>query len=308
MRIRARVRTLAVRALAESMDVKTMIHVVRRILGNYDLHERTGFPRSVPIPNRTAAAQVVDDVVAEGMFLEFVSLLMNLERVGLAGRKYKIARLESIVTEILEIGYRYDAGSRTFVEDTAIRTTRNWGVLKPGETHTMAFLGVDVAGNSRLVRAHGTEAMSRVYERLRTLATTSAEKRNGRLWSWEGDGGVLAFTFEEQNQRSVLAGIELLSEVFLYNLAGCPVRDGVHVRLTVHNGPCDYAEDGTELESDTVKNLWEIDGRFGRPDTLVLSHSVYPSLESAVASRFSRLETPEGDRFHYYSLRFRLPQ
>ena len=290
------------------MDVKMMIHLVRRILGTYDLHERTGFPRSVPIPNRTAATQVVDDMIGEGMFLEFVSLLIDLENIGLAGRKYKIARLETIVTEILETGYRYDKNSRAFVEDSAIRTTRNWGVLKPGETHNMAFLGVDVAGNSRLVRAHGTEEMSRIYKRLRTMAVASAERRNGRLWSWEGDGGVLAFNFEEHNQRAVLAGMELLSEVFLYNLAGCPIRDGVHVRLTVHGGPCEYDEDGTELKSDTIKSLWEIDSLHGRADTLVLSHSVFPSLEALIADRFSRLETPDGDQFHYYSIQFRLPQ
>jgi len=290
------------------MDVKTMIHVIRRILGNYDLHERTGFPRSVPIPNRTAATQIIDDVVAEDMFLEFVSLLMDIERIGLAGRKYKIARLESIVTEILETGYRYDLTARAFVEDSSIRTTRNWGVLKPGDTHNMAFLGVDVAGNSRLVRAHGNEEMTRIYKRLRSMATTCAERRNGRLWSWEGDGGVLAFAFEEHNQRAVLAGIELLSEVFLYNLASCPIRDGVHVRLTIHGGPCEYEENGAELKADTIKTLWEIDSRHGRPDTLVMSHNVFPSLEALIADRFSRLETPGGDRFHYYSIQFRLPQ
>jgi class 3 adenylate cyclase len=308
MRIRARVRTLAARALAESMDVKTMVHVARRILGNYDLHERTAFPRSVPIPNRTAAAQVIDDMVSADMFLEFVSLLMDLERIGLAGRKYKIARLQSIVTEILETGYRYDSSARAFVEDTSIRTTRHWGVLKPGETYNLAFLGTDVAGNSQLVREYGNDTMRRIYEKLRTMATSCAEKRNGRLWSWEGDGGILAFAFEEQHQRAVLAAMELLGEIFLYNLAGCPIRDGVHVRLTVHAGPCEYHENGTELKTDTVRGLWDIDARHGRLDSLVISHTVFPSLEPVVADRFSRLETPNSAMFHYYTVRFRVQQ
>ena len=55
MRVKAGVRTLAQRALCESMDVKTMVHLVRRLLPSYDLCERNGFPLAVPIPNRTAA-------------------------------------------------------------------------------------------------------------------------------------------------------------------------------------------------------------------------------------------------------------
>ena len=63
-----------------------------------------------------------------------------------------------------------------------------------------------------------------------------------------------------------------------------------------------------ELKSETIKTLWEIDSVYGRPDSLVLTHSVFPSLEALIADRFSRLETPDGDRFHYYSIQFRLPQ
>ena len=220
MRVKARLRTLAIRALAESMEVKTMVHVARRIFGNYDLYERTGFPQSVPIPNRTAASQIVADVEETNLFLDFVGLLMSLERVGMAGRKYKIPRLNNIVTEILDTGYRYESESGTFVEDRAIRTTRNWGVLHEGETYLMSFLGVDVSGNSDLVRTHGQASMQGIYQTLRQMVTESVERRNGRLWGWEGDGGLFAFTFEEENERAVHSGVELLHELYLYNLRG----------------------------------------------------------------------------------------
>ena len=304
MRIKARARTLAARALAESMEVKTMVHVARRLFGNYDLSERTGFPRSVPIPNKTAARQIVDDAADNDMFLEFVTLLLDIQRLGMEGRKYRFPRLQLIVNEILEIGYRYDAGSKSFVEDSDIRTTRNWGVLREGDTYIMAFLGVDVVGNSRLVRAHGKDLMGRIYGRLRELVTMIVERRNGRLWGWEGDGGIAAFTFEEQNERASLCAIELMNEVFLYNLTSCPLEEGIHIRAVVHNGPCEYSESGSELKVDTIKRIWEIDGSLGKADTLILTDSVYPSLERDVASAFSRLQVDNDQDFHTYAVRF----
>jgi len=304
MRVKGRLRTLAVRALAESMEVKTMVHVARRLFGNYDLYERTGFPQSVPIPNRTAASQIVTDVAETDLFLEFVSLLMALERVGMAGRKYKIPRLNAIVTEILDTGYRYDSGSGTFVEDRAIRTTRNWGVLREAETYIMSFIGVDVAGNSDLVRRHGQEPMQQIYQTLRLIVTESVQRRNGRLWGWEGDGGLFAFTFEEENQRAVHAGVEVLHELFLYNLISCPLPEGLHVRLTIHNGPCEYRSDGTELKVDTVKRLWDIDTRYGQPDHLTISAAILPSLDHSLSNRFERIPASSNENLYAYSVRF----
>jgi len=304
MRVKARVRTLAGRALAESMEVKTMVHLARRLFGSYDLHERTGFPSSVPIPNRTAAKQIVEDVAATGLFLDFVATLIDVERLGMEGRKYRFPRLQAIVNDILETGYRYDEDTRRFVEDSDIRTTRNWGVLKEGETYIMAFLGVDVVGNSRLVREFGQARMSELYDSLRGIVTTVAERRNGRLWGWEGDGGIVAFTFEEQNQRATLAGMEILNELLIYNLIHCPLEDGLHVRVTVHNGPCEYRTNGSELKVDTIKRIWEIDSRYGRTDTLVVTDSVYPSLERVVADRFESLDVAHDQTFYTYAVRF----
>lgn len=300
MRVKARLRTLAARALAESMDVKRMIHVARRMLGNYDLHQRTGFPPSVPIPNKTAARQIVDDVADADLFLDFVGFLVSLERLGMAGRRYKIPRLNAIITEIIDTGYHYDDVSGTFVEDCAIRTTRNWGVLREGESYVMAFLGIDVTGNSRLVREYGRDDMQRIYRAIRSMATERVEQRNGRLWSWEGDGGLYAFTFEEQNQRAVIAAMEVLHEVLLYNLAACPVTEGVHIRLTVHCGAAEYRTDGSELKGETVKHLWEVDRRFGKSDTLTVSATILPTLAPPVAERFVRLSAEgDGDLFTY---------
>ena len=307
MRVKSRLRTLAARALAESMDVKRMVHVARRLLGNYDLHERTGFPRSVPIPNQTAARQIVDDVAEADLFLDFVGLLVRLERLGMAGRKYKFPRLNIIIAEIMDTGYRYDADSGAFVEDRAVRTTRNWGVLREGESYVMAFLGVDVAGNSQLVRHYGRDDMHRIYHALRSMTTESVERRNGRLWSWEGDGGLYAFTFEEQNQRAVIAAMEVLHEVFLYNLGACPIPDGVHVRLTVHNGPCQYAEDGSELKCDTVKRLWEIDTLFGQADTLTLTPTIPATLDPVLADRFVAQSIRADGHLYAYSVEARSP-
>jgi class 3 adenylate cyclase len=221
----------------------------------------------------------------------------------MAGRKYKIPRLNAIISEIMDTGYRYDTETGTFVEDRSIRTTRNWGVLREGETYVMAFMGIDVAGNSELVRNYGREDMRRIYDAIRSMTTESVERRNGRLWSWEGDGGLYAFTFEEQNQRAAISAVEVLHEIFLYNLGACPVLEGVHVRLTVHNGPCTYATDGSELKCETVKRLWETDRLYGQPDTLTITPLILPTLGPELARAFAPHPVRTDGHLHTYAVR-----
>lgn len=300
MRVKARLKNLAGRALAESMDVKTMVHFARRLIPNYDLHQRTGFPESVAIPNKDAAGQIVSDMIGEECFLEFVETLIDVGQRGMAGRKYRIPRLSAIISEILETGYVLDSESGRFVEDAGVRKTRNWGVLHEGESYVMAFLGVDIVGNSRLVREHGRHAVQPLYDQLRSRLQLCAERRNGRLWGWEGDGGIAAFAFTERNRRAVLAGMELLHELFMYNALYRPLDGGLKVRMTVHNGPCEYQSGGAPYNSDTVQRLWHIDHEYGKANVLTVTETVYATIEALIAEEFTLYQPEPNVALHQY--------
>lgn len=302
MRVKARLKNLTARALAESMDVKTMVHFARRVITNYDLYDRTGVPGSVAIPNRDAARQIVNDMIAEQRFLEFVESLLDLEDRGMAGRRYRIPRLSAIISAIVETGYVLDSEARRFVEDAGVRRTRNWGVLRDGEHYVLAFLGVDIVGNSELVREYGRERVEPLYDRLRSQVQVCVERRNGRLWGWEGDGGVAAFAFAERNRRAVIAAMELLHELFIYNALEAPLSEGLRVRLTIHNGPCEYRPDGSVLTGDTVRRLWEIDDEYGRADTLTITDTVFPTIEPLLADEFDVLQPEPNLVFYQYRI------
>ncbi|MFW6213206.1 MAG: hypothetical protein ACOC8L_09920, partial [Spirochaetota bacterium] len=82
-----------------------------------------------------------------------------------------------------------------------------------------------------------------------------------------------------------------------------PLEGGLHLRITVHNGPCEYAENGSELKADTIKRLWDIDTKFGREDTLIVTDSVTPSLDSTLLGRFEPLEIAQDQTYYTYAVR-----
>ncbi|MFW6223734.1 MAG: hypothetical protein ACOC4A_02485 [Spirochaetota bacterium] len=301
--MKTRLKNMVIRGLTQSMDVKTMTHVARRLIDNYDVHARSGFPASVPIPNREAARQIVEDMIEQEQFLPFVSLLIEVNRAGFVGRKYRIPRMKDILLEVMEAGYSYDAEQGAFVENAGQRRTPNWGVLLGGRTYTLAFLMMDIVKNSELVRTYELETVSRLYRDVRKLMQRVVEKRDGRLWLWEGDGGLAAFYMGDINVAAVHSGMEILHELFLYNHLWTALDEHVAVRLSVHSGKVEFREQIGAIESPVIDKVQRIESQVAAPDELAISDLVYDSVDPVVA-KWIREDTVGNESYYRYALEF----
>jgi class 3 adenylate cyclase len=286
------------------MDVKTMLVVARRVMGPYDLHERTGYPRSVPIPNQEAASRIVQDAADKDMFLDFVSLLLHIDKEGLIGRRYRIPRLRDILMEVLELGYSFDAERGSFVENAVQRKTKNWGVLREKEYYVLAFLRLDVVGSSELVRENSEQDVAEANRTLREIAQRAVHARNGRLWSWEGDGGMAAFYTDEIHAGAVHSAMEVLHELLIYNAVANTLSRPLSVRLAAHSGRTQYLHDYDEMNSDVIKRVMELESSYTATDSITISETVYRSVDARVATRFAPLTTHAETPLYGYAVEF----
>jgi hypothetical protein len=279
--------------------------VARRLIHDYDIHARTGIPGSLSVPNNDAAKQIVEDMGQTGHLLSFVELLVDIHRHGFVGRKFRIPRLQNIVEELREDGYLFDAAAGTFVEDAAQQRTLNWGVLLEGSQYHLGFLAVDVKGNSEMVLRHGRESMDQVYAALRRMLLRAIEKRNGRLWFWEGDGGIAAFYAGDVGSTAVQSGMELLHEVALYNAISNPLDAPLQLRVAVNTGYLEYNADFAELQhAPAVKKAQEIEAEYTDTDTLTVSAPVFHTLDPLLQNCF-RITSGNGESaYRSYALQF----
>jgi len=295
---------LTTRALAESMDIRTMTHLVRKMLPNYDIYKRTGFPSNIAIPNKNAAQQIVSDLKQSALLLPFINLLIEIGDTGFMGRRYKVPHLREIVAEISKAGFVYDSEFKLFVEDPFVRKTSNWGVLRESEEYIFTLLRLDIVGNSDLVRKHSQELVQSTYTDLRIIVQSAVEKRNGRLWNWEGDGGLGAFYFSQKNNAAALSAIEITHELFIYNHLFCKLEVPVRVRIAVHSGHCQFRHKFEEFNNDTLKQTIEMESKYTPPDTVTFSSNVYTMLDSHIAEQLTPLKTGQQLMLYSYALRW----
>lgn len=293
---------LAKKALTESLPSDMTERVARDVFGSYDLHRRSGVPENIPITGQAAAVAVVDDSVREGRILPLVERLALLDRDGFMGRAYRVPGLRELFKALQAEGYLWDAGSCHFMENPAIRRTANWGRLLDGEEYAFALLRVDVVNNSLIVRRRGEAAAREAYAELRERFRRAAEKRFGRLWKWEGDGGVAAFHYGNAPTSAALAGLAFLNDLFVYNRTSNALGERISVRVAGHAGPLRYSSVHSEMaKQETSREAGELEARRTPPDSFCLSPALSRNLERVVLDRF-REEFRDGMLVHVFSV------
>ncbi len=304
MQINRQLFTHAARALSESMDPSSMVVIAREFFHSYSIYERTGFQSSLAIPNKNAAEQIITDICDNNFFLDFVSLLIQYQEEGHRGREYQIAHLTTLVKAIYDQGYLYDKENRMFVENPRFRRTRNWGVFQEGQDLVLAFLHIDIVGNTRLVQKYPKEMIFETYQDLRMMVQESVDRRNGRFWYWEGDGGLCAFYFGNKNLQATLCGLEILHELELYNRLDRILPETLQVRFVVHSGLFEYTERTEELmQSEAMKRIHIMKSLYTKPNTLTISPVIHAMLDSLVGGQFSPLMEKNQIAYHSYALR-----
>jgi len=304
MRVSGWLMKLTTRALAGSMDVPTMIQLTKRLLPNYDICERTGFPPNISIPNKTVASQIVKDIKDNELFLQFVDLLIEIGRTEFMGRKYKVPYLHTILGEIDKAGIFYDNDFKMFVEDPRVMKTKNWSVLREMQEYIFTFLRVDIVGSSVLVRKYPAELVQSTYADIRTIVQNAVEKRNGRIWNWEGDGGLIAFYFAQKNNSAALSAIEIVHELYIYNLIGHRLDELLRVRMAVHSGQCKFRHNFGDIKSDTINKVSEIESKYTKPNNVTFSTNVYHMLDPIIAEQLVPVKTGKNSSFFKYELKW----
>ena len=146
MKVPARLSTLFVSAVSQSMSVDLMEKVARTVIPDYDVHERSGFPSNIPMPRADAARHILKDFTREGYFLKLIEALIDVTSCGDMGRDVRIPILSRIVSEVESQGYSYSREKGVFIEAGAAAHTMEWGTLREGRSYEFALLRVDLAG------------------------------------------------------------------------------------------------------------------------------------------------------------------
>ncbi|MDA3899663.1 MAG: hypothetical protein PF637_03985 [Spirochaetes bacterium] len=303
MKVKASLLNICIKALAESMVSDMMISVVREVIPHYDIYKQTGFPQNMAIPNRDIARQIVRDVNENNFFPPFVLELVKLHRMGYQGRPCSISYMDQIIRGMRANGLLYDMKNHLFVEDPSVQRTRNWGVFREGQEGVFTLLKIDIVDNSVLVKENSKADVDVAYDIFRKQVFENIERRNGRVWNWEGDGGIGAFYFGDKKVCALLCAINILHEIIYYNLFQRNLKNPLQVRIALHDGRVVYTNTEKDLfNNENIKQVISIESKQTKPNTITISDMITTSYDAVIKNQLESFRGKDNKRYYRYSV------
>jgi class 3 adenylate cyclase len=279
-----------------------MVRFARIVYPDYDMYRRTGLSEGMPISNQSAARCIVTDLIQDGYFIDFVEALIQIDAKGHMGRHYTLKGLQDVIAGVIQEGYSYDPVSGQFFENQRERISPNWGRLRDGDERQMTVLRLDIAGSSQLVKQNPRSKIEQAYRDLRLIVNRAVTSRIGRLWVWEGDGALAAFSFGPAEKSSVFCGMEILHELFFYNKLRNPLSGAINVRIGVHIGNIQYfGNEIARLKNDVIKQVMKLES-LAAVNSLGVSYNVFVTMDQNTVNLFGPEKSGPAGKYRLYRL------
>ncbi|MBN1501292.1 MAG: hypothetical protein JW982_14125 [Spirochaetes bacterium] len=289
-------------ALSGSIDPRTMIHLTRELIPDYEISTPDGLPESFTPSRVDIAAQIVKDIQSHNLIIPFINIMLRIQFIGYMGRKYKISGFTDLLKSLYEMGFSLDSKSGVIYENPAYRVSRNWGILQEGNDYSFCFMWTDLVNYSSIVRNYSKSEVQKFYSDYMHIIRTNVEKRNGRIWFVDGDGILSAFHFSDSNQSGVLSAIEILHTVHDYNLFSKTINNEMQIRISIEAGSCEYSDNHEDTKKCEIIQKTISNEKKAKPNTAMISRNVAMSVDEMITSCFYTESKSTSADYYFYKL------
>lgn len=286
----SRLKRLLTEALSQAFTAEKLQLFGREIIQNLDLYELTGFPPNCSIPRKDAANELVEYLFEINKITQLIQLIIQTAKIGFKSENYEFPNLRLIMNEIKESGYEYNQNLKKVVKIERNEKRNDWGFLEEGKVYNFCFVSADICGNSKLVRKYDGAKIKESYKIFKSFVVKSVESRNGRIWSWEGDGGLLVFHLDDFVESAVLASIDIMSSLIVFNSTMNLLGEDIIIRMGINVGGVEYKKEVDAIISESIELAKKIEKAHTTPQTLSLSKNSYQHVNSTLRNYFKEKE------------------
>ena len=265
-----------------------MNHLGRELDSQFSVAKVSGFGEKIVIPRQVAADCIVDYFNTEKKLVEFIAYMLSRQGQGAGGGVVQVKGVERLFNILKEMNWIYDPEKKSFHRDQSEVRTADWGFMKEGVEYSHTFASIDIVSSSNLIKTNIKEDVEVTMSRLRKYIYDYVEHRNGRIWSWYGDGGIAVFYGENSISESVIAMIQILSFLPIFNISQNELRPETDVKLRIgmHYGTAVYKHDISKIISPDLKLAMDVEKNCATPNSIALTGTVFQSMRGEIRQVF----------------------
>ena len=276
--------------LATNFKAAQIEELGKLLFGNFDIYRLLNEQNHITVPARRAAQLLVQHCSECNCHPKLIHLLVETDGSQFMGRQTSVDGIELFLDKLTGSGLTYDFSRRQVIKikDDPFEMM-NWGSLRNGKTYQLTVLSVDVVGSSALSRSHGARKVGKALFQFAQHVKERLRAYDGRIWNWNGDGGIIAFAFKEHEVRAVQFALELQLTMPVLN-ARIELADGVDLALRagLDSGKLTFANDVGAIVSDVINYACHLEKSAVPPGSIGVSETLYKTLPARLAAPFSK--------------------
>ena len=262
-----------------------------------NIHKLTGKRSNFTLSSRMATQVLVDYLTKTNQLNDFIKLLVEVDEEIVLGKEIRIEGLEYFLQQLTESGLFYNAKKRKIVplkED--LNEKPDWGALKNGRSYDVTVGSIDIVGSSDLVRKIGRKTMEKFFSFFLACIKERLGNYNGRIWSWAGDGGMLAFAFRQHQDRAARFALEMQRIMPLINSnTRSPIEEDVAIRIGMHCGKVTFMADTGKIISDVINMAAHLEKKGTQPGHVSITEALWEKLPKKLQAFFEPVGDFEGN-------------
>ncbi len=274
--------------IALGFHTKEIDEVGSLLYSSYNSNKISGTAAHISISSRKSAKALVEYSELNNNISQLIKLIVELDGGIILGRHIRIEGIEIFLNQLAREGLVYDFHKRKLLrKDKDVEEMLNWGSLKNGRIYDATIMSLDIAGNSILVRKYGIKKMENVYFKLWNFLKVRLKEYDGRIWSWAGDGGILAFVFKNHQERGTMCGLEIQSLMSIFNLRvdfSGPER--INLRIALDTGKLKFYNDTGKIVSEVINYAAHLEKKGTEPGKVAISGKLHDSLTRNISDLF----------------------
>ncbi|MFP4418414.1 MAG: adenylate/guanylate cyclase domain-containing protein [Chitinispirillaceae bacterium] len=274
--------------LTKHLKPNQIDEIGRMLLKRYNSHEKLGIDDHITIPRRRAAEALIDECLNRNKDEELIKCLIELDGSDLLGKAVNFDGIEAFMKDLVFSGYLYDYKKRKIKRlKEEPEDLPNWGALRDGKHYEVTVASIDIVGNSALVKKYGMRKIEKVYAKFWNLLRRILSVYDGRIWSWSGDGGLVAFTFKEHPTRAVLFALELQNVLSVFNVdPSMPIEEPISLRIGLDTGTLKFVQNTGQIVSETINYAAHLEKSFTSPGKVSISKELWQRISENLQSIF----------------------
>jgi class 3 adenylate cyclase len=288
--------------IGNNFSYEEILVIGRRFKNDFDIRTEENAYGRLRLPPHTASEHLISFIMKDEKVSALVQFLIDLDCHSLNGRQIVFKELKDLLVILRHNGIGYDFNRRDFYLISEKEAGPKWEeCLQEGKEYEFSYVSVDIVKSSDLARNEDINLVKHTINSLFESIKKSAYNYNGSIWSWQGDGGIVAFCGEQCNFQSICFSIEALGLLPLFNVRQNSLENEIDLRFGIDCGKTSYKKDKGNIISPNLNFAAHLEKKCTAINSLNISERVYKTLSHKQSTFFKHEGQLEGSDYYSYS-------